>query len=845
MYKVVQIEQGRDKMQKRKVNLNTLYFSDRLQAELRGIGRHALTLVVAPMGYGKTTAVNWYLGECAQQPGTRVVRISMYSDSLPIFWQSVQYAFDRAGYDVLQGYDCPQDAATAAMLVDDLNDALAGPDACYIFLDDFHLLQDPRSAVFLVKWALRLPENVHIIVATRDRHPWENELVQLGSRVCVFGPKQLRLDKAGLGAYIRRCGGELSDADLEKLLFATEGWFSAVYLSLQTLEDRGTLPDKSSDIYDLFTAAMIDPLPPMQQEFLTVLGLADEFTIEMAEAVTGRADAAALLAALTSRNAFVKRLPDSDLYRCHHVMKDCAARAFRTLPQEKQALYYGRYGQWFEQRGCYLRALAAYREGSNFDGCLRVVEKDAGIQLATLPAAATLADLATWPQAALKAHPTALLVLMRCMFNWRQIPRMLQYKALLLTSLEEHPEWDEEQRGNLLGECYLIESFLVYNDIAAMGRMHRRAADLMRRPAISIHPTGGWTFGSPSVLWMFHRGPGLLDEELVEMDRCMPCYCRITNDHGQGADLVMRGEAALLRGELDDAQIELERTYTAIEGNGQENIALCCDFLALRLYLLNQGSPRCTPQDRRDILHEHHNLAWLRLWDACCAYFYALLGKEDHIPEAFRTHQLESMNFLAPALPMMQLIENQVYLTQQEWAKVIGRSEKLLHTCDLFHYESVSLYIRIQTSAAYAMLNKRAEAARLLCETLFEAKKDGLALPLAENYRYLAPLLQACPQDDFTRRVNALGARLERRCGELRHSQPSLPAALSGLTDREREICALIAARLTNREIGQKLYLSEGSVKQYSNQIYSKLHIEGDTRTKRKRLIDLLKSDNF
>ena len=304
----------------------------------------------------------------------------------------------------------------------------------------------------------------------------------------------------------------------------------------------------------------------------------------------------------------------------------------------------------------------------------------------------------------------------------------------------------------------------------------------------------------------------------------MPCYCRITNDHGQGADLVMRGEAALLRGELDDAQIELERTYTAIEGNGQENIALCCDFLALRLYLLNQGSPRCTPQDRRDILHEHHNLAWLRLWDACCAYFYALLGKEDHIPETFRTHQLESMNFLAPALPMMQLIENQVYLTQQEWAKVIGRSEKLLHTCGLFHYESVSLYIRIQTSAAYAMLNKRAEAARLLCETLFEAKKDGLALPLAENYRYLAPLLQACPQDDFTRRVNALGARLERRCGELRHSQAT-PAALSGLTDREREICALIAARLTDREIGQKLYLSERSVKQYSNQIYSKLHL--------------------
>ena len=34
--------------------------------------------------------------------------------------------------------------------------------------------------------------------------------------------------------------------------------------------------------------------------------------------------------------------------------------------------------------------------------------------------------------------------------------------------------------------------------------------------------------------------------------------------------------------------------------------------------------------------------------------------------------------------------------------------------------------------------------------------------------------------------------------------------------------------------------LTEGSVKQYVNQIYSKLHIEGDQRTKRRRLAELL-----
>lgn len=75
----------------------------------------------------------------------------------------------------------------------------------------------------------------------------------------------------------------------------------------------------------------------------------------------------------------------------------------------------------------------------------------------------------------LKQHPFAILVLMRCMFNWRQIPKMMELKELLLTTVAEHPEWSQEEKGNLLGECDLILSFLMYNDISAMSRLHRSA----------------------------------------------------------------------------------------------------------------------------------------------------------------------------------------------------------------------------------------------------------------------------------------------------------------------------------------------------------------------------------
>ena len=64
-------------MARRKWNLNTIYISERLQECLRSISRCALATVVAPMGYGKTTAVNWYLGERAKAEPLRIIRISV------------------------------------------------------------------------------------------------------------------------------------------------------------------------------------------------------------------------------------------------------------------------------------------------------------------------------------------------------------------------------------------------------------------------------------------------------------------------------------------------------------------------------------------------------------------------------------------------------------------------------------------------------------------------------------------------------------------------------------------------------------------------------------------------
>lgn len=829
-------------MPKEKISLNSIYISERLQKSLQPVSNSALTAITAPMGYGKTTAVNWYLSRLAKDSQALLIRISIYSQNLSIFWKSVQNAFSFAGLNFLENYDCPEDEASAGFLTEILCYQLEKCENCYIFIDDFHLLKDDQAATFLCRMAGRIPENVHLIVASRNHFISDDWIVRLGGRLHRIEIEDLRLNSGELSAYIRRCGTSLTDSQLEQLLKSSEGWFAAVYLNLCSFSKSGELPGKTSDIYQMFSASMLNPLPEDRKEFLSAMGLADEFTEEMAEFITKREDVHQILKMLTRQNAFVTCLNDGQTYRFHHMMKECAFRAFRTLDDSRQAFYYERYGAWYEKHGAYIHALSAYRRNQNFAAILRVVQKDAGILLASLKPEEVLEVLNRCPVSVLKEYPLAILVLMRCMFNWKNIPKMLELKELLLASIREHPKLSEEERGNLLGECDLIQSFLMYNDISRMSQFHRSASEKMTRPAISIRSDGGWTFGSPSVLMMFHRKSGDLDKELEEMNQCMPHYYKITNGHGQGAETIMSAEAHFMRGNFVDAHIALEKAYTQIQGNGQESIALCCDFLAQRLSICMDIKMRNTFEERRKELLQGHNTTWVNIFDSTCAYYYAVTGQTERIPALFGAHMLSTVNFLAPGRPMMEMIENQVYLAQGEYSKVIGRSESILAMCQALHYDLVALHVQIQLLAANWKLGKTEQALDLLRRSLSQAFPDGILMPFVENYPYIEELLKGSffgINENFLFRITRMGKEWEMRCDQLKKEE-AYPPVFKVLSDRELEITELMAKHMSNKEIAQSLFLSEGTVKQYINQIYSKLQIPGDVRVKRKYLLELM-----
>ena len=79
-------------------------------------------------------------------------------------------------------------------------------------------------------------------------------------------------------------------------------------------------------------------------------------------------------------------------------------------------------------------------------------------------------------------------------------------------------------------------------------------------------------------------------------------------------------------------------------------------------------------------------------------------------------------------------------------------------------------------------------------------------------------------------------AELERLLADLPSAPPdetgdhALGIGGQSLTAREVEILERVAAGMTNRDIGEELYLSTGTVKWYLSQIYSKMGVNSRTQ---------------
>ena len=135
------------------------------------------------------------------------------------------------------------------------------------------------------------------------------------------------------------------------------------------------------------------------------------------------------------------------------------------------------------------------------------------------------------------------------------------------------------------------------------------------------------------------------------------------------------------------------------------------------------------------------------------------------------------------------------------------------------------------------------------CEEILRENPSAKVLLLTtfldDDYIVRAIRLGACGyllKQDYTALPAAIRAAASGQTVFGREVTEKIPRILSGhpaadtgfdardLTDREAELCAWVAEGLSNREIGEKMFLSEGTVRNYLSSILTKLGLRDRTQ---------------
>lgn len=334
-----------------------------------------LTLVSAPPGFGKTTAVLAAIRRLAADGGIASGWLSLDAhDQEPVrFWRYVLAALQRASNRDLPFATEPsqlQPAAIEALLVELLNALADHPAPIILVLDDFHLADQPDIHAGLSFMVEHAPPNLHLVLVTRADPPWPLHRLRARGQLVEIRTADLRFDSPEAAAFLTSIMSlTLSQDEVTRLVQQTEGWAAGLQLAGLALQGeplaatgdrRLALIDRLAQtnryILDYLTEEVLLQQPPALQSFLLQTSIVNPLCGPLCDAVTGGTGSADILADLSRRNLFVVPLTPTGgadgqgWYRYHQLFADLLqGQLLRQQPAQVPDLH-RRAAAWYESQ---------------------------------------------------------------------------------------------------------------------------------------------------------------------------------------------------------------------------------------------------------------------------------------------------------------------------------------------------------------------------------------------------------------------------------------------------------------------------------------------------------------
>lgn len=399
--------------------------SERLERNLQ----HAVTLVTANAGSGKTTLVAdfvrtqtrhvWYqLDATDADPGVFVGYLATgIRNAVPAFGETtLAYVAEAAGEVALH----PERAADVL-----LNEMLERvEERIVIVLDDYHHLGTDtpvhRAIDRLISY---MPDVMHLVIVSREMPPLALARLRARASIDVIDRADLLFTSEETQELFRTVFGlELTSDQLAEYTERTQGWITALQLVRQVVkrssDEQGDLDlvrvlrQSERDIFDYFAEEVFDAESADAKSTLLLASMLDGIETEACAVLFPDLNAAALLADLVRRNVFVTVAGDAagEEYRIHPLFQSFLRRRLRA--ELGDARFVGeqrRCAAYFAARRQWERATSHYLAAGDVDEAAALLAASGPEWIAAGKLAALAACADALPAEALASHPRALM----------------------------------------------------------------------------------------------------------------------------------------------------------------------------------------------------------------------------------------------------------------------------------------------------------------------------------------------------------------------------------------------------------------------------------------------------
>jgi LuxR family maltose regulon positive regulatory protein len=398
----------------------------------------------------------------------------------------------------------------------------------------------------------------------------------------------------------------------------------------------------------------------------------------------------------------------------------------------------------------------------------------------------------------------------------------------------------------MMGEWYLVSAFLDFPDTRKMKERYLQAEELMTGPSRVVDKRDPFMFGSTSMWYLFYSRPGEMMQQAAELREMMTVYNRLTENHGAGAYELYLGEALSVQGLFDESDIYAHRA--ALRAEQSQNVSVSYGTALLLGINAIYQSDMVALQKAIEYLENKalaypflQNTAINQLMTETVRGYLLGLMMEPRQSAKWTQGEADALGDLSFANFMVKTSRVTDLILQKEYKRAIASVEQSLTLDSRLISLSTRNFMYVGLTLCYLAVGHPLLAAEWLDKSLTIAEAD-------KNYTFLASFRKYLGALFLLPTIKAKHAQAIREIRDMKISYTkaeeskiffmleNLPEQVTGLTDREREVANLVAQGLHNREIAERLCISEETVKSHVRTIFNKMNID-----RRSQLVELLK----